>query len=110
MMFDYENPSEGYKNFSERMRQLGNMPAHEYADAYMKQMNLDESALPTAQQGMPQGDSWGFTRGFKSGALGVLQGQAQLSNLMGIGDGATANALGESMQNNARKKNILLQI
>ena len=49
-MFDYENPSEGYKNFSERMRQLGNMPAHEYADAYMKQMNLDESALPTAQQ------------------------------------------------------------
>lgn len=48
--------------------------------------------------------TWGGFRGFGTGAAGVVQGQAQLGNLMGIGDGATVNALEGFMQRNARKK------
>lgn len=43
-------------------------------------------------------------RGFTSGAAGVVQGQAELANLLGIGDGQTANYLKGVAERNARKK------
>lgn len=52
----------------------------------------------------PQDDSSALVRGFTSGAAGVLEGQAQLGNLMGVGDGEFANYLQGVGQRNARKK------
>ena len=68
--------------------------------------NMREAQLYAQQQAVEaaQDDSWGFTRGFTSGGAGVLQGQAQLGNLMGVGDGATANYFGDVMQRNNRRK------
>lgn len=48
------------------------------------------------------------SRGLASGGAGVIQGQAQLGNLLGIGDGETAKYLDNVIQNNARKKEYSL--
>ena len=49
-------------------------------------------------------DSNAIVRGLASGGAGVLQGQAQLANLFGVGDGQFANYLEDVVNRNARKK------
>lgn len=58
-----------------------------------------------AQQGFqPQDNSSAIGRGLTAGAAGVIEGQAQLANLMGIGDGQMVQYLQKINRNNARKK------
>ena len=58
--------------------------------------------------GIEQQDQGGFLnaigRGLTSGAAGVVQGQAQLGNLFGVGDGQLAQYLQGVNERNARKK------
>lgn len=103
-MFNYEGKDQDYMNFAEYMRTLGKMPSQEYTNAYMSQMNPEAIGEANMESEQPQNDSWGGFRGFTAGGAGVLQGQAQLGNLAGFGDGSTANYMGEVMQRNARKK------
>lgn len=103
-MFNYEGKDQDYMNFAEYMRTLGKMPSQEYTNAYMSQMNPEALGEANMESEQPQDDSWGGFRGFAAGGAGVLQGQAQLGNLAGFGDGSTANYMGEIMQRNARKK------
>ena len=103
-MFNYEGKDQDYMNFAEYMRTLGKMPSQEYTNAYMSQMNPEALGEANMKPEQPQDDSWGGFRGFAAGGAGVLQGQAQLGNLAGFGDGSTANYMGEIMQRNARKK------
>ena len=103
-MFNYEGKDQDYMNFAEYMRTLGKMPSQEYTNAYMSQMNPEALGEANMEPEQPQDDSWGGFRGFAAGGAGVLQGQAQLGNLAGFGDGSTANYMGEIMQRNARKK------
>ena len=103
-MFNYEGKDKDYINFAEYMRTLGKMPSQEYTNAYMSQMNPETLGEASVEPEQPQDDSWGGFRGFTAGGAGVLQGQAQLGNLAGFGDGSTANYMGEIMQRNARKK------
>lgn len=55
----------------------------------------------------------GFWESFASGAVaqgaGVLQGQAEFANTLGIGDGQFANAMNEVMQENARRREYTWQ-
>ena len=101
-MADLNNRSEGYKNFAEEMRKLGNMPAHEYADAYAQQYNINPETATTPQE--ETGFLNAIGRGLTSGAAGVVQGQAQLGNLFGVGDGQLAQYLQGVNERNARKK------
>lgn len=58
-----------------------------------------------AQQGFqPQDNSSAIGRGLTAGAAGVIEGQAQLANLLGVGDGQMVQYLQKINRNNARKK------
>lgn len=90
------------RKMQEDMRTFGRLPT--FAPNYAEQWATDQQETDLSPEASSNDNSWGVTRGLLSGGAGVLQGQAQLANLAGIGDGATADYFGKIMQKNARKK------